>query len=282
MVPFKIPGMRLKNTFLFIMIGASLLSGCSKNYSKPVTYTNLLMGTFIEISVWEKADVAGLCFNEIERIENKFSIYKNNSEISRINSGELKEPVSEECRYLLDKAEEYNKITEGAFDISYNKKLKYDLGGIGKGYAADRVSSVLKENNIINAMINVGGNLRLIGMPPGKEFWTIGIKDPNKPDRLIGRLILDKECGVSTSGNYEQPGHIINPKTGLKADDVLSVTIIASNAITADALSTGVFVLGKEKGMTLIEKLPDVEGIIIDRNGISISSGLKDKYENMY
>lgn len=227
------------------------------------------MGTIVEFTLWDHNEVAELGFKEIKRIEDKFSIYKFN-------------PDTEEGEYLIQESEKYNKITNGAFDVTYRPDKKYDFGGIGKGYAVDRVAKIFKKNGVKRAMINLGGNLYLIGYPPGKNHWTVGIKDPKEPDRLIGRIRLDKELGVATSGNYERPGHIINPKTGKSVTDLLSVTIVAPTATSADALSTGVFVLGRGKGMEIIEKLPEVEGVIIDKDGVWVSSGLKDKYESLY
>lgn len=235
---------------------------------RPTTYTDLAMGTVVEITLWEDGEVARLGFEEIKRIEDKFRIYKPDSD--------------SETEYLIQVSFRYNNITSGAFDIDYRHDGKYDFGGIGKGYAVDRVAKIFKENGVKRAMINLGGNLYLIGYPPWKNYWTVGIKDPKEPDRLIGRIRLDKELGVATSGDYERPGHIINPKTGKSPDYVLSVTIVAPTATGADALSTGVFVLGREKGAELIEKLPEVEGVIIDKDGVWVSSGLKDKYEGLY
>lgn len=256
--------MRLTIIFLFFL----LITGCQ---SGPVTHTQFAMGTVVEISLWEDGELAELAFNEIKRIEDKFSIFKPDSEISR-------NEISGEGRYLIQESLKYNKITDGAFDITYRRDKKYDLGGIAKGYAVDRVARIFKEKGIKRAMINIGGNLYLIGHPS----WSVGIKDPKDPNKLIGKIRIDKEAGIATSGNYERPGHIIDPRTGKSASSVLSVTIVAPTAIEADALSTGVFVLGKEKGSELIEKLPEIEGVIIDENGTWISSGLKNRYENLH
>lgn len=256
--------MRLKIVFFSIL----LLIGCSR---RPAVYTELIMDTVVEISLWENSGVSELGFAEIRRIDKKFSFYKPDSEIS---TGIL----SDEGRYLIQESMKYNKITNGAFDITYRPDKKYDLGGIAKGYAVDRVVQIFREKGVKKAMVNIGGNLFLIG----KKSWSVGIKDPNAPHRLIGKITLDSEAGVATSGNYERPGHIVDPKTGKSVTDVLSVTIAAPTAMEADAMSTGVFVLGREKGMELIEKLPDVEGVIIDKEGIWISSGLKDRYESLY
>lgn len=283
--------MGLKKKAVLIPLTFLSLAGCSRNIQPPNVYTRLMMDTVVEFSIWGKGSVAGLGFGEIQRIQEKFSIFREDSEISRINKG-LPVEMSEEFRYLIDEANRYSELTHGAFDITYRQDKKYDLGGIAKGYAVDRIADIFKENGVTRAMVNIGGNLYLIGYPSGKDYWTIGIKHPMQPDKLIGRLRLDKELGVATSGLYERPGHIINPKTGEAADGVLSVTIIAPKAMTADALSTGIFVLGRDKGMELIESLPEVDGVIIDISphqnfwcgdiyGVRVSSGLKGRYEDL-
>ena len=145
-----------------------------------------------------------------------------------------------------------------------------DLGGIGKGYAVDMAIRVLKGNGINSALINFAGNIYAYGTPPGKDSWVIGLQHPRKSEWLLGSFEI-RDKAVSTSGDYEKfftidgerYSHIIDPGTGSPVKGIVCVTIVTDNATRADALSTGVFVLGLDKGMDLIEKLSDVEGIII-------------------
>ncbi len=151
-----------------------------------------------------------------------------------------------------------------------NSGTQIDLGGIGKGYAVDMAIRVLKGNGINSALINFAGNIYAYGTPPGKDSWVIGLQHPRKSEGLLGSFEI-RDKAVSTSGDYEKfftidgerYSHIIDPRTGNPVKGIVSVTIVADSATRADALSTGVFVLGLEKGMDLIEKLSDVEGIII-------------------
>lgn len=151
-----------------------------------------------------------------------------------------------------------------------NPGTQIDLGGIGKGYAVDIAAKVLKANGIRSALINFAGNIYAYGKPPGKDSWVIGLQHPRKSEGLLGSFEI-KDKAVSTSGDYEKfftidgerYSHIIDPRTGYPVKGIVSVTIVTDNATRADALSTGVFVLGLEKGMDLIEKLADVEGVII-------------------
>ncbi|UCE04332.1 MAG: FAD:protein FMN transferase [bacterium] len=167
---------------------------------------------------------------------------------------------------------------------------KIDLGAIAKGYAIDQSIQVLKENGITDAMVNGGGDLRTIcsDLTSGKR--RVWIKHPRQSGVLFGYFRMD-EGSIATSGDYERffiydsirYHHILDPKTGYPARECVSVTIQALTATEADGLATAVFVLGIDRGLELIERLPDVEGIIIfERDGKldwKASSGLKKKFK---
>jgi len=154
-----------------------------------------------------------------------------------------------------------------------NKNTRIDLGGIAKGHAVDQCIEILKSAGIKNAFVNAGGDSRVIGKK-NDRLWYIGIRDPRDKSKLIVNLPLE-EVAISTSGDYERffikdnvrYHHILDPKTGDSARDSQSVTVLASNSTDADALSTSVFVLGPEKGLALINSIPDVSAIIIDKAG---------------
>lgn len=148
--------------------------------------------------------------------------------------------------------------------------MKIDLGAIAKGYALDCAAKKLKENNIKSCLINAGGQVYCLGDKFGNP-WRIAVKDP-RHDGVIDYLEL-KDRSASTSGDYEQYfikdskrySHILDPKTGYPVNSgIISVTVIASDGLTADALSTAIFVLGKEKGEILAAKIPDSEVKIIE------------------
>jgi len=168
------------------------------------------------------------------------------------------------------------------------KGMAIDLGGIAKGYASDRAEIVLKKNGIVSGVVAVAGDINAFGMKVDGAKWRIGIQHPRKKDAFLGIIELEDEA-VSTSGDYERffikdgkrYHHIMDPKTGEPAGKCQSVTIVAKEATATDALSTGIFVMGPEKGMELIERLSDVEGIIIDAKGnIAVSSGLKNRIKD--
>lgn len=154
-----------------------------------------------------------------------------------------------------------------------NDKIKIDLGGIAKGHAVDRCIEILISHGIKNAFVSAGGDSRVIGKKNGR-LWYIGIRHPRNEGKLIVNLPL-QEVAISTSGDYErffiEDGiryhHIIDPKTGDSVRNSQSVTILAATSTVADALSTSIFVLGPDKGMQLINKMPDVSAIIINNKG---------------
>jgi len=165
------------------------------------------------------------------------------------------------------------------------KGVSTHLGGIGKGYAVDRVVDILRRAGIHDFMVQFGGDLYLSG-ERGDRPWRAAIRDPRGPaDQPFAVLDLTDET-LSTSGDYERffiadgrrYHHIIDPGTGEPASGCRSVTIVAKRAVVADALSTGVFVMGPREGMALIERLPDVEGVIVSSsNEVLVSSGLKTR-----
>ena len=182
----------------------------------------------------------------------------------------------------------YEKVILDANQMSIQfavEGMKLDLGGIAKGYAIDKAVEAMQNYGSTGGMVDVGGNIRCFGTPPkGKTHWLIGLQDPNEKSEIrnpkseipfeMGKPLLVlkfTDAAVATSGHYrrfaliqgKRYSHIIDTKTGSSSDKLASVTIIAKDAITADALSTAVIVLGAEKGLALIEKLPETEAILI-------------------
>jgi len=152
--------------------------------------------------------------------------------------------------------------------------MKVDLGAVAKGFAVDCAVRELKERGIKSCLINTGGQIYCLGDRFGKP-WVIAIQNPREHDILESMEVKDQ--AVSTSGDYEQffmvgnkrYSHIFNPKTGYPADSgIVSVTVIAKDNFTADALSTAIFVLGKEKGLKLIEHFPGVKTKIIEEKDV--------------
>lgn len=163
------------------------------------------------------------------------------------------------------------------------KGMKIDLGGIAKGYAADKGVEVLKGEGIKAGIVAVAGDIRAFGKRPDGKPWHIGIKHPREKDKVLTTIDLE-DSSISTSGDYERffvkdgirYHHIFDPKNGLPAPNCQSVTIISKEGILVDALATAVFVLGPEKGMEFIESNKLIKGIIVDSRGeVKISSALR-------
>ncbi len=152
------------------------------------------------------------------------------------------------------------------------KGMKLDLGGIAKGYAADEVSRIVRDAKISRAIIDLGGNVMVIGSKDGRKPWRVGIQNPLEcRGEYLGVLNVTGKTLV-TSGVYEryfeQDGnhyhHILSTKDGYPVNNgLLSVTVIADSSIDADALSTSLFALGYEKGYALAESLPGVDAIFV-------------------
>jgi thiamine biosynthesis lipoprotein len=189
-------------------------------------------------------------------------------------------PSPEETKKALSLVGYEKILLEGEMARFKQKGMQIDLGGIAKGYAVDRAIEALRKNGIRRALINAGGDLYALGNGPGDEKWKVGIQDPREEGKLLG-IIKVKDVGVATSGDYRRYftiegkrfSHIVNPKTGQTVQDVpMSVTVIAPDATTTDALATGIFVLGPQAGMKLIDSLPQVEGMIVGEGMKPITS----------
>ena len=165
------------------------------------------------------------------------------------------------------------------------KGMRAHLGGIGKGFAVDRGVAILRERGLRDFMLQSGGDMYVAGMR-GDRPWRLGLRDPRGPADQSFATIELTDAALSTSGDYERffmkdgrrYHHIIDPALGEPARGTRSVTIIATRSTVADALDTGVFLLGPDRGMALIERLPGVEGVIVsEKNNVLVSSALKNR-----
>jgi thiamine biosynthesis lipoprotein len=162
--------------------------------------------------------------------------------------------------------------------------MRIDLGGFAKGWAVDRGVEILRSMGIRHAMVNAGGDTRLLGDRLGKP-WVVGIRDPRRDGVVVTRIPLEDEA-ISTSGDYERyfehdgvrHHHILVPGTGKSPSAVRSVTIIGPTATRTDGLTKPVFILGVERGMEYVRRIGDVEAVIIDNQGqVYYSPGLEPR-----
>ena len=297
------------------------------------------MGADVRITAWTADENAALAafdavFAEFERLESIMSVWRDGSEVQRLNAaaGRHPVPIGQDMQRVLRDARQVSDWTNGKFDVTFGAlsglwKFDHDqdntipdpeavrarlplidytalevdaragtaflkrpgmrvhLGGIGKGYTIDRGADILRGRGLRDFMIQSGGDLYVSGAR-GDRPWRVGIRDPRGPaDRSIAALDLTNGT-FSTSGDYERffikdgrrYHHILDPDAGEPARGCQSVTIVAESASIADGLSTGVFILGPAAGMLLIEKLPNVEGVIVTDHGeMLVSTGLRDR-----
>jgi thiamine biosynthesis lipoprotein len=197
---------------------------------------------------------------------------------------EHKHPTEQQIKEHLG-AVDYRHVVldRGARTIKYTVPgVKINLGGIAKGYTVQHEADYLRAHGVEHALLNAGGDTRVIGDRRGKP-WMVGIRHPRLKEQVITRLPLIDEA-ISTAGDYErffeEDGkryhHVINPHTGEPTEGILTVTVIGPSGTYTDGLDTAIFVLGVKEGLELIKKYPEYETIIVDSNGkIYYSEGLE-------
>ena len=163
--------------------------------------------------------------------------------------------------------------------------MKLGLGGIGQGYIADKVKNLLQTYGCSSGIVNVSGDINAWGKQSNQKPWTVGIVNPMNKNKVFATFPLENSS-VETSGNYEKYvifngirySHIIDPRTGYPATGIVSVSVFAKQTEIADALATGIFVLGVEVGLDLVNQLKGIECIIVDDKGkIHSSKGIDIK-----
>ena len=193
-------------------------------------------------------------------------------------------PDADELAAAAEKVD-WTKVDVNDEGVLIPEGMSIDLGAIAKGYISDRIADYFVEKGVESALLNVGGNVRTVGLKPDGSNWRIGIQDPEgvRDQSIVGVATLGDNA-VVTSGIYERGfilddvvyHHILDPDTGWSVQNELAgVTIVAKEACTADALSTTVFAMGLEEGSAFIENFDGVDAIFVTRDGdISWTSGL--------
>jgi len=224
----------------------------------------LLMGMPITVEVVDpsvtEADIDKV-FAYFRAVDDIFSTYKEHSEISKINRGELRaEEYSDEMKTILALSEQTKQETRGYFDIQHNGIA--DPSGIVKGWAIFQASHMLKEAGCTNFYIDAGGDIQVSGKKDGNP-WRIGIRNPFNRKEIVKVLaVMDK--GIATSGTAIRGQHIYDPHLlHTPLQDIVSLTIIGPNVYEADRFATASFAMGK-RGINFIEQLPGFEGYMID------------------
>jgi len=153
------------------------------------------------------------------------------------------------------------------------ESVRIDLGGIAKGHGVDQVAALLGEAGVTDALVDLSGNMAVLGSPPGRDHWNIGIRDPAGDGPHLARLALTNTA-VATSGNYEQfvsrdghrYGHILDPRTGWPASGLESVTVVTTRAVDADGWATALLVMGPEAARELAARRDDLAVVLLERD----------------
>jgi FAD:protein FMN transferase len=192
------------------------------------------------------ADVVESMWNVLRQADAIFSTYKDDSEISRLNRGELAlEDAHPDVREVLALCDQLRVITEGYFDAGAVLTGGVDPSGLVKGWSVDRAGEVLDEGGAVNYSLNAGGDIRLRGRPlPDEPRWRVGIQHPEARDKLAA-VVEGNDLAIATSGAYARGEHVVDPHTGKAPMGVLSVTIVGPELATADAYATAAFAMGE-------------------------------------
>jgi thiamine biosynthesis lipoprotein len=201
-------------------------------------------------------------------VDAKYSPFKETSEVGKLNRGEK---VSKEMTQILRLAQDLKEQTGGYFDI-VRPDGKINPSGIVKGWAIAQAADILRNLGYKRFYIDAGGDAEIVG-----KNWKWGIRNPFNIAEIVKVLKLSN-CGIATSGTYERGQHIYDPVGKKNAiTDIVSLTVIGPNVFEADKFSTPAFAMGK-RGIEFIEKQKDLEGYMIDKNGIATMTTGFGKY----
>lgn len=203
-------------------------------------------------------------------------------------TGDYKIPTEDTINEIL-KNVGYDKIIFDNNEVTLPEGIEVDFGAIAKGYTSDRIMKIFRENGISSAIISLGGNVQTLGRKPDGSLWKVAVIDPFDPDKAVGILETANKA-VITSGNYERyftgdDGknycHIIDPSTGRPAENgLVSVTVIGESGIMCDALSTALFVMGRDRAEELWRSDQSFDMILVESDGsIAITDGIADSFK---
>ncbi|MDR2899112.1 MAG: FAD:protein FMN transferase, partial [Clostridiales bacterium] len=205
-----------------------------------------------------------------------------------ITGGQGHFPNDEERKQAMDLVNYEDIEIEGDSVFLQKPGMKLNLGAIAKGYIADCIKTTLINEGVNSAVINLGGNVLLIGENPEGDGFNIGLQNPMGETGSYFAVLTEREKSIVSAGSYERNftyegklyHHILNPITGYPADNSLvQVTVISDESIVGDALSTTAFLMGLEEGIKLIENTPGVEAIFVtDDKRVYLTSGIKDNF----
>lgn len=307
-----------KFSSLSIALVLLLLVGCNESANEKSS--RFLLNTVVSLDIECDKDTLAEAFSLCEDYENLLSKTRPESDVAKLNGASAPLKISSDTKLLIERSIYYGDLSNGKFDITLCpvidlwdfegtslpdrkeiaealKNVDYhsvktngdlvdtggkqiDLGGIAKGYIADRLLDFFKEKGVKSGIINLGGNVIVFG----EKEYTVGIKKPFGENELSETLLIKNKTAV-TSGVYERYiekdgkiyHHILDPKTGYPVEtDLFSATVIGDSSLDCDALATVCILSGLEKSKEIIGSLKDTEAVFIDKNqNVTYTSGLK-------
>ena len=239
--------------------------------------TKLIMGMpiTIEIIAHEDSRLLEEVFRFFRDIDDRYSPFKADSEVSRINARLPESEWSEEMRRILEMCETTKRETAGYFDIERDGKI--NPSGLVKGWAIWKAAGLLRQSGVGNFYVEAGGDIQTHGKNPEGKPWSVGIRNPFNRNEIIKVLAIQDNKGVATSGTYIRGQHIYNPyRPAEEIADITSLTVIAENVCEADRFATAAFAMGND-GIYFIERREGLEGYMVDNKGIAtFTSGFKE------
>ena len=216
-------------------------------------------------------------FALLAEIENRFSFFKADSEISRINRGEINhEDYSVLMQEVFALSAKTKAETNGYFDI-VTEKGQFNPSGLVKGWAISKAADLIRAMGFANFCVEIGGDIEVSGRNENNNFWRVGIRNPFDLEQTVKVLQL-LNCGIATSGIYLRGQHIYDPhEYAKKFGEIVSLTVVAKSAYEADRFATAAFAMGRA-GIEFIENHPELEAYMIDKNGLATLSSGFDKY----
>jgi thiamine biosynthesis lipoprotein len=228
--------------------------------------TRILMGMPVTLEVVDHTATEELfdsIFAYFAYIDEKFSTYQENSEISMINRHELAlEETSQDMKTVLALAEQFRLETNGYFNVISNGVR--DPSGVVKGWAISNAAEMIRQEGYTNFYVEAGGDIQAFGKNSQGQNWRVGIRNPFNMHEIV-KVLSISDLGVATSGTYIRGHHIYNPKNeGQLTTEIVSLTVIGPDICTADSYATAAFAMGIE-GIAFIENLDGFEGYMIDK-----------------
>jgi FAD:protein FMN transferase len=230
------------------------------------------MGTVATIELHDAPDAERLAdeaFAWLREVDRRFSPYRHDSEVNRLDRGELRlADAPPDLREVIDGCAHLWRDTDGYFDVYATGR--FDPSGFVKGWSVQVASERLTAAGALNHLVDAGGDVQTRGCPAPGEPWRVGIRHP-WDHTAVCAVVSGRDLAVATSGTYERGPHVVDPRTGRPADRLRSVTVVGRDLGAADAYATAAVAMGGG-ALTWLASLPDHESLVVDEEGRSYRS----------